>query len=282
MIVVFVMLFLTISVTSIGAGERLPVFSLNENQVLYLFSTSSQVVASIYGLTLTAFVFFRTELNREESEDISLTEAVETLKKRYFILLLFITFLVLLSILLANLAIVGESDGNFSANIFVINTAQAAFIVALFAIAHFIFEIAAPDKIGEISRVIQNKIDPIENNDQKGNLELFLRNFNKVEFLLINNSEVYPTTMSMQISSDSYEAKKIRRISNVKLADMIFRSKKISRELFEKLRELITLRNSIIHSPEPAVSKLMVDNSAAILQELRDSLGISDRDHDET
>jgi hypothetical protein len=58
---------------------------LNENQILYLFSTSAQVIAAIYGLTLTGFVFFRSELNRQEFEDETLVDAVESLKRRYFV-----------------------------------------------------------------------------------------------------------------------------------------------------------------------------------------------------
>jgi hypothetical protein len=57
-------------------------FSLNENQVLYLFSASAQVLAAIYGLTLTGLVLLRSELSREESEDETLSEAPGSLKTR--------------------------------------------------------------------------------------------------------------------------------------------------------------------------------------------------------
>ena len=73
-----------VSLVASFIGIKTPLLILNENQVLYLYSTSAQVLAGVYGLTLTGFIFFRNELSREEFEDDTLTEAVESLKSRYF------------------------------------------------------------------------------------------------------------------------------------------------------------------------------------------------------
>ena len=35
-----------------------PLFLLNENQLLYLFSSMAQIIGGVFGLTLTAYVFF--------------------------------------------------------------------------------------------------------------------------------------------------------------------------------------------------------------------------------
>jgi hypothetical protein len=50
-------LFLSCSTSVWGLVSSL--FKLNENQILYLFSTSAQVLAGIYGLTLTGFIVSR-------------------------------------------------------------------------------------------------------------------------------------------------------------------------------------------------------------------------------
>ena len=57
------------SITSLW-GLTHSLLKLDENQILYLFSTSAQVLAGVYGLTLTGFVFFRNELSREEFDQI--------------------------------------------------------------------------------------------------------------------------------------------------------------------------------------------------------------------
>jgi hypothetical protein len=63
---------LLLSAVTSAWGAISGMFRLNENQILYLVSTSSQVLAGIYGLTLTGFIFFRNELSREEQEDETL------------------------------------------------------------------------------------------------------------------------------------------------------------------------------------------------------------------
>jgi len=48
--------FVGTAVTSVAAAQGQPLL-LNESQILYLSSTSAQVVAAAYGLTLTGFEF---------------------------------------------------------------------------------------------------------------------------------------------------------------------------------------------------------------------------------
>lgn len=62
----FTALFVVISIISTAIGLSPLATKLNENKVLYLFSTTGQVIAAVYGLTLTGFIFFRNELSREE------------------------------------------------------------------------------------------------------------------------------------------------------------------------------------------------------------------------
>lgn len=82
LVIISLLLFIFLGAISTVVGSQFPVLRLNENQILYLFSTSAQVLAGIYGLTLTGFIFFRNELSREEFDDDTLTDAVESLKSR--------------------------------------------------------------------------------------------------------------------------------------------------------------------------------------------------------
>lgn len=263
----FAALFVLFSTASTGVALSGHALLLNENQVLYLFSTSGQVIAGIYGLTLTGFIFFRNELSREEFEDETLTEAVEALKKRYFELLLFISALVVFTILLSNLAISYEAVGPVRANKIIINVGQSAFVTSLCAITYFIFDVISPKKIEVVSRRLQSKVDPKRSEQTKGGLEEFLRNYNQIEALLIESGQPY-----QQTTSANYDPRYTRRISNARLAEILLRGEKIAKDLFQKIRELITLRNAIIHGAEPVVSQELIHASAQVLQELRTAL----------
>jgi len=263
----FVSLFLLLTLVTTVAAMRWYVIPLNENQILYLFSTSAQVIAAIYGLTLTGFIFFRNELSREEFEDETLSDAVESLKDRYFVILVFITALVTLTLLLSNLAISYEGSGGAFFNKLIINAGQAAFVTSLFAVAYFIFDVISPKRIERVSRTLQSKVDPTAIGQVKGSLEEFLWNYNQIEKLIEDAGQAYK-----DISTSSYDKRYPRRLSNTRLAMILLRSERIDEDLFQRLRELITLRNSIIHGADPVVSQKIVNASDDVLQKLRAAL----------
>ena len=263
----FCMLLVAACIVSSLVGWNSPLLLLNESQVLYLFSTSAQVVAGVYGLTLTGFVFFRNELSREESEDETLVEAVESLKLRYFKLLMFVTVLSVMTFVLANLAISHESSEHRLLNTIVINCAQSVFVVNLLAIAHFIFEVISPQRIEKESRNLQVGVDPVQEGYESGSLEEFLRNYNGIEALLQKYGQAFDGNVA-----DFSPRRHTRRMSNAKLAQILFRSERISESLFGELRSLITLRNSIVHGAEPVVSDKMVEVSRRVLDALSSEL----------
>lgn len=249
-------------------GFYIPIVSLNESQILYLFSTSSQVLASIYGLTLTGFIFFRNELSREEAEDESLIQAVQSLKDRYYKLLLYITILSIVTIMISNFVISTESIINSLWNVILINMGQSFFIVDIVIIAYFIFDVIMPKRIEKESKNIQQKVDPTFNETSKGSLEEFITNYNKLEYILQKYGQAYQS----QIEDGFIRNKK--RISNIRLAEFIFQAEKIDKELLDKIKDLITLRNTIIHGAEPVVSKKMVESSRTVLFDLAKTLGV--------
>jgi uncharacterized protein YutE (UPF0331/DUF86 family) len=261
--VVLVMLSIVSSVIGLGPLAM----KLNENQVLYLFSTTGQVIAAIYGLTLTGFIFFRNELSREEFEDDTLAEAVEALKVRYFVLLAFITALVILTVLISNLAIASEARGATVGNAVIINTGQSAFVTSLLAVAYFIFDVVSPRRIEKASRRLQDEVDPSRSEKTKGSLEEFLTNYNQIESLLNTGGTLYQQPMAV-----STDRGRPRPISNPRLAEILVRNGRIDKLLFAHLRELITLRNSIIHGAEPIVSQQAVAMSHDVLQRLRSAI----------
>ena len=270
----FSALFVVLSIVNATAALRGYALKLNENQVLYLFSTSAQVVAGIYGLTLTGFIFFRNELSREALEDETLAQAVESLKQRYFTLLLFITAFAGLTLFVSNLAISYEAIlGAEGRNALFINVGQSAFVTTLLAIAYFVFDVIYPNRIEIESRWLQDQVDRTSSEQRRGSLEEFLRNYNRIEALLLDAGQPYQETASI-----SYQSRVPRRMSNTRLAEFLFRAERIGEDLFHRLRELITLRNSIIHGAEPAVSQDIVDASVRVLADLEVSLKLDTRD----
>jgi hypothetical protein len=130
-------------------------------------------------------------------------------------------------------------------------------------IGYFIFDVIAPKRIEIESQKLQKNVDPGATEDKKGSLEEFIKNYNEIENLLIKYGKEYQLFRTKE-----FQSKYRIRISNIKLAEFMARSEVIDEELFTELKNLITLRNSIIHGAEPIVSPGMVEASSRILKEL--------------
>jgi hypothetical protein len=260
------LLFLT-GIATIAALTRHAI-ALNETQIMYLFSTSAQVIAAIYGLTLTGFIFLRNELSREEREDETLSEPIDKLKSRYFVLLVFVTILVGYTLLLSNLEISLEASGGDLSNKIIINAGSSAFVVCLIVIAYFIFDVTSPMRIMRASMALQSEVDPLVAERTKGSLENFLKNYNEIERILKNVGEPY---QNINANLKPHQ----RRISNSRMAEILLQNERIDLDLYTNLKNLITLRNSIIHGANPIISQKMVDASSDVMQELKTTLKIN-------
>lgn len=167
---------------------------------------------------------------------------------------------------MASLAISSENGGRSLANVIIINVAHSSYFVSLLIIAYFIFDVIEPKRIERESRRLQFLVDAVEADYEKGSLEEFLANYNKIENILQKYGQAY------QFKTESISSRS-RRISNIRMAEFIFRAEMIDRVLFEKIKNLVTLRNSIIHGAEPVVSRRMVESSKEVLRELASALG---------
>lgn len=264
---IFLILLVLISFITSYVGINKPILVLNENQILYLYSTSAQVLGGIYGLTLTGFIFFRNELSREEFEDDTLTLAIENLKDRYFKILIFVTVLSIFTLFMSNIVISAEHGNSSKLTIILMNITQSSFVINLFVIAYFIFDIITPKRIAKESKNIQQEVDPMQDDNKKGSLEEFLTNYNKFESIIQKYGQAYQ-------SEFENNTPKTRRISNIRLAEFILRAEKIDYQFFKEIRTLISLRNSIIHGADPIVSEHIVKTSSDILERLATALNV--------
>lgn len=261
--------FILSTITSSLIGWQYHPLRLNENQILYLFSTSSQVISGIYGLTLTGLIFFINELNREQTQDETLEASIRELKYRYYSFLLFITLMVCICLGIGNTIISTEATGPSIYNTILINSGQSAFAFSLISIIIFIFEVIDPKALERASDRVKENLDPYVQADLKGSLEEFMRNFNQIEAILSKYGESYEYS---SIVSSQNRAR--RRLSNTRLAEILFRNEKIDRNLLEKTRELISIRNSIVHGADPAVSRTLVTESESVLKMIISALQI--------
>lgn len=263
-----VIIWLTLCILSIGFYEFSPIFKLNENQILYLYSSASQVIAAIYGLIITGYIFLRNELDRKAEKDETLEEVVLLLKTEYFGSIISISITTLISISLCFLLIVDETSYNTRTLDYLINISVATILTELIIIVSFVIKILNPNSL----ELASNKLRDITTRDkanESGSLEDFLKHYNQIEYIL----EKYGTSLMYSNVNDNESAKR-KRIAKTKLVYILYKEEKIDSNLKNNLIELISFRNSLIHGTNLSVSTKDVELSEEILQGLKNNLGV--------
>ncbi|WP_146185111.1 hypothetical protein [Flavobacterium pallidum] len=255
------------SVLSLVIGLLSPFFILNENQVLYLFSSASQVIAAIYGLIITGYIFLRNELDRKADKDDSFEEIVELLKSEYFGSIINISVTTIFGISACFLVIVDEIQNNFILTI-LINISVATIITVLLLVIFFVIKILNPNSLKIASNRLRN-FTANDSSNERGSLENFLTSYNEIEYIL----EKYGTAFSKNDNSD-FQYQNRRKIAKTKLVYILFNEEKITSSLKDNLIKLITLRNGLIHGTNLFVSTNDVLFSQIVLEDLKSALGI--------
>ncbi len=257
-----------ITLISLGGYYIYPIFQLNENQILYLFSAASQVIAAVFGLIITGYIFLRNELDRKADKDESYEEIVAILKVDYFYSIKTISFVTLISISLCFLVIVNETSSNKSILDILINISVPVILTELILIVSFVIKILNPNSLEIASDKLRART-VLSDSGEKGSIENFLTNYNQIEYIL----QKYGTAISNPELTD-YESVKKKRISNTKLVNILFNDGRIDKVLKDDLIKLISFRNSLIHGRNLFISKQDEEMSKEILERLGNSLNV--------
>lgn len=180
-----------------------PKFLLNENQLLYLFSSMAQIIGSVFGLTLTAYVFFVDKFRESAKNDDTYYDATISLLRQFFNTLILIAVICGLTILTCILGIISLHNWT-TAYPLLINESVLLFVLAVASILLFGVMLLDPEKLDkEIKRQAESLHGP-EKNDRLGDFTEFLRYYNLLQEVVVNfaSSLVYNTEVSSQFFRD--------------------------------------------------------------------------------
>ncbi len=266
--IVIITVWLIMSILSILLYHFYPIFSLNENQILYIFSAASQVIAAIYGLIITGYIFLRNELDRKAEKDETYEEIISLLKTEYFYSIISITITAFISILMCFLVIADENNQSLTFLNYLINVTIITIVITLLIIFLFVIKILNPNSL-EIASDKLKEITSRDKKNDKGSLETFLQTYNTIEYIL----DKYGTDLMFN-NIDSIQIARSKRVAKTKLADVLYKGEKIDYELRNSLIELITFRNSLIHGSDLTLSIRDVEIAQEILNNLKASLSV--------
>lgn len=304
-----VVLTIALSLLWIYLGFKNPWYLLSKEQYLYIYSTQAQVIAAIYGLTVTGYIFLRNNQDKQKENDLTKVDAINLNQNNERILLVALTFFSLSTISLAVFTLVTFDDEVDWVRIVSKNLCAAFFIITIILFCYFILYVLRLDKIEKASEEIKKSIDEYEKNKpyvtqpssdinenklndndtiQEKNenydntphpLAVFLYKFNRLELIineLLNKSySSYTRSITNDLITNQYDKRKKRRSISLALNELI-KFELVSDHLNNELREIIKYRNALVHGQDLIPSEIMIQKIHRVTKEVETLLRSKD------
>lgn len=192
---IYLFILATLSIISIGYLMLMgPVIYLVENQILYIYSTSAQAVAGLYGLTLAGFTFFESKLKNIVLDDETYYDHIESLEIIYYRDISTIGIITIIAILMCIFCLSSYLVVfNNQLYINILLTITMSFVsTAIISIVQFSIKLLDPYKLNQIGKKIKASIEKpkpekVKNIETSNSILLrFMKNYNELEATILN------------------------------------------------------------------------------------------------
>lgn len=173
---------------------RIVMFDVDQTQMSTLFTTTAQIVGGLYGLTLTAYVFFVDKFRDSTKDDETLYDATNAVLSNLFAGLISISILCEVIIVTSLFGIANLSRLS-SVEYWLINENVLIFVLEIVAILFFGVQLLDPKKLDkELNRM--KRADDKKNSTQnapakKENVAEFFELYNKLEADILSIAQHY-------------------------------------------------------------------------------------------
>ena len=239
-----------------------PLIEYAPDAVSSVMSTCSEVLAGLYGITLTGYIFFADRFKDTSEDDESLYDAVQALLIRYNHMAGIISLMCLFCILLAEGIVLYGTNTLLPQGLhrFWINETLLLSFCTFDLILYFVISVLDPHKVNRISG--QNK-SKISNDTATGNLEEFMAVWGEIENNLYALREELLSNMRFIPGSGNGKPKIVQTL------EVLRNYGRINYNLWRRLDKLRQYHNWSLHDVNMAVSQEMCDLAKEVLEELK-------------
>lgn len=246
--------------------------ALNENQTLYFSSTLAQVTATLFGLTVSAYVFLDGKLTKDVNSDDSLIDVIKDLQSNYKHILSLGGIITGIALLFC---IINITIGDFShlhsdalqfpcILCFMLNCSFIFSLASIVCTLIFTFNAIDPQKVEKASkRAIKrnNLTKPVHEQSDKNYLEEFMITYNQLE------NSIHSFLIQKQVYQNQGEHfvfyKSIYHLKNLGV---------ISEALCRSLQEIRKYRNYLVHGNDMTVSHGTYDLLESLYKKVKHNL----------
>lgn len=237
-----------------------PVIEYEREAVSSVMSTCSEVIAGLYGITLTGYIFFADRFRDTSNDDESLYDAVQALLLRYNHMAGFISLMCLVGIVCGEGIVLYGNNTVLPEQLyrFIVNETLLFFFLTFDFILYFVISVLDPHKV---SRISTQKKEKLSCDKKAGDLQQFMADWNAIEDRLYALGDKLVKSIRLVPSARN----RPQIIHNMELLRNYGR---IGTGLWRKLERLRQYHNLALHSPNMTVSQEMCDLAKEVLAEL--------------
>lgn len=240
--------FLTIASVVI-AKYQIVMFDVDQTQMSTLFTTTAQIVGGLYGLTLTAYVFFVDKFRDSTKDDETLYDATNSVLSNLFAGLISIS---ILCGLINVTSLFGIANlGRLSAvEYWLINENVLVFVLEIVAILFFGVQLLDPKKLDKelnrMKRADDKKNSTLDDPPKKENVAEFFELYNKLEVDILSIAQHY-VPMDLLIGRTG-------KPGIIRGLQILNENQIISNNVRLLIDDLRKYRNSVVHGLECSVT----------------------------
>lgn len=239
-----------------------PLITYSPDAVSSVMSTSSEVLAGLYGITLTGYIFFADRFQNTSREDESLYDAVQALLLRYNHMAGFISLLCLICTILAEGVVLYGTNTMLPPALyrFWVNETLLLSVSTFQLILYFVISVLDPHKVNRIS---SQKKAKISEDKTAGDPDEFLETWGQIEQNLLDLQKDLLKNMRFIPGTGKSKPQLVQTLETLRNYG------RINYNLWRKLDKLRQYHNLSLHDVNLAVSQEMCDLAKETLAELK-------------
>lgn len=239
-----------------------PLIEYAPDAVSSVMSTCSEVLAGLYGITLTGYIFFADRFKDTSRDDESLYDAVQALLLRYNHMAGFISLMCLVCTVLAEGIVLYGENTLLPAGLhrFWINETLLLCFCTFDLILYFVISVLDPHKVRRIS---SQKKAKLSDDTAAGDAEEFMEIWGQIEDNLLALREELIHKIRFVPGANAKG-----RPQMVQTLEILRNYGRINMSLWRKLDKLRQYHNLSLHDVNMAVSQEMCDLAKTVLEEL--------------
>lgn len=237
-----------------------PILVYEVDAVSSIMSTCSEVIAGMYGITLTGYIFFADRFQNTPKDDESLYDAVQALLLRYNRMAGIQSLMCLICIVCGEMVVLYGSNTILPNWLyrFLVNEILLLFYVTFDIILYFVISVLDPNKI---SRISTQKMAKISKDQATGDPDAFVADWFAIEGQLGDMRQNLVNTIHFIPGAKN-------KPELVHTLEILRNYGKIGHSLWRDLEKLRQYRSLSMHDISATVSKEMCDLARKVRTEL--------------